>query len=118
MSDDFEVPGRPPTGTATAAEMDEGTTEVPQAETPSSGHLAPTRPPDHPGGLPPVQQSADELRQLQEAQAAHAFTIQAEDLARRFPVVRQLREKLAAAELEVTRLRGAPAAAADPRKRR
>lgn len=46
--------------------------------------------------------SMEELRELQEAQAEHAFNIQADDLARRFPVVRELRERLAKAEAKLS----------------
>lgn len=47
--------------------------------------------------------SAEELRALQDAQAEHAFNIQADDLARRFPVVRELRERLAKAEAKLSK---------------
>lgn len=47
--------------------------------------------------------SPEELRALQDAQAEHAFNIQAEDLARRFPVVRELRERLAKAEAKASK---------------
>lgn len=46
--------------------------------------------------------STEELRELQDAQAEHAFNIQADDLARRFPVVRELRERLAKAEAKLS----------------
>lgn len=110
MPEDFEIPGLPPEVGSGAEEVESDAlpaTETPQVEakdsTEPAAPEADAAPVDHAGGLPPATQSMDELRHLQEAQAAHAFVIQVEDLSRRFPIVRELRDRLTAAEKELAK---------------